>query len=60
MGLSSRTWPHNAAGLDDGAHDIATQASAAWEAAVCWDLARRETFAAPHRLFVGSLFRIDA
>ena len=29
--------PHNAAGLSDGAHDIAAQASAAWEAAVCWD-----------------------
>jgi Ser/Thr protein kinase RdoA (MazF antagonist) len=29
--------PHNAAGLDAGAHDIAAQASAAWEAAVCWD-----------------------
>jgi hypothetical protein len=29
--------PHNAAGLDDGVHDIAAQASAAWEAAVCWD-----------------------
>jgi Ser/Thr protein kinase RdoA (MazF antagonist) len=29
--------PHNAAGLDHGAHDIAAQASAAWEAAVCWD-----------------------
>ncbi|MBN9186065.1 MAG: phosphotransferase [Microbacterium sp.] len=29
--------PHNAAGLGDGAHDIAAQASAAWEAAVCWD-----------------------
>jgi Ser/Thr protein kinase RdoA (MazF antagonist) len=29
--------PHNAAGLDGGAHDIAAQASAAWEAAVCWD-----------------------
>ncbi|XAZ21436.1 phosphotransferase [Sinorhizobium sp. B11] len=28
--------PGNAAGLDDGAHDIAAQASAAWEAAVCW------------------------
>ncbi|MGO8039654.1 phosphotransferase [Rhizobium leguminosarum] len=28
--------PDNAAGLDDGAHDIAAQASAAWEAAVCW------------------------
>jgi len=30
--------PHNAAGLDDDdAYDIAAQASAAWEAAVCWD-----------------------
>lgn len=29
--------PHNAAGLDDAAYDAATQASAAWEAAVCWD-----------------------
>ncbi len=29
--------PHNAAGLNGGAHDIAAQASAAWEAAVCWD-----------------------
>jgi Ser/Thr protein kinase RdoA (MazF antagonist) len=29
--------PHNAAGLDQRAYDIATQASAAWEAAVCWD-----------------------
>jgi Ser/Thr protein kinase RdoA (MazF antagonist) len=29
--------PHNAAGLDHSAHDIAAQASAAWEAAVCWD-----------------------
>ena len=29
--------PNNAAGLDGNAHDIATQASAAWEAAVCWD-----------------------
>ncbi len=29
--------PHNAAGLDDDAHDIAAQASAAWDAAVCWD-----------------------
>jgi Ser/Thr protein kinase RdoA (MazF antagonist) len=28
--------PHNAAGLDEPAHDIAAQASAAWEAAVCW------------------------
>ena len=29
--------PHNAAGLDDGAYDIAAQAWAAWAAAVCWD-----------------------
>jgi Ser/Thr protein kinase RdoA (MazF antagonist) len=29
--------PDNAAGLDEGALDVATQASAAWEAAVCWD-----------------------
>lgn len=29
--------PYNAAGLDDETHDIAAQASAAWEAAVCWD-----------------------
>ncbi|GLW27754.1 phosphotransferase enzyme family protein [Actinoplanes regularis] len=28
--------PDNAADLDDGAYDIAAQASAAWEAAVCW------------------------
>lgn len=28
--------PDNAADLDDGAYDIASQASAAWEAAVCW------------------------
>jgi Ser/Thr protein kinase RdoA (MazF antagonist) len=29
--------PNNAANLDDVALDIAAQASAAWEAAVCWD-----------------------
>ncbi len=29
--------PHNAAGLDPNAYDVAAQASAAWEAAVCWD-----------------------
>lgn len=28
--------PHNVADLDERAHDIAAQASAAWEAAVCW------------------------
>lgn len=29
--------PYNAAALDTRAYDIAAQASAAWEAAVCWD-----------------------
>jgi Ser/Thr protein kinase RdoA (MazF antagonist) len=29
--------PHNAADLDDNAYATAAQASAAWEAAVCWD-----------------------
>ncbi|MBK7857973.1 MAG: phosphotransferase [Archangiaceae bacterium] len=29
--------PHNAAELDAAAFDLAAQASAAWEAAVCWD-----------------------
>ncbi len=29
--------PGNAADLGEGAYDIAAQASAAWEAAVCWD-----------------------
>ena len=29
--------PDNAAGLDVEAYDIASQASSAWEAAVCWD-----------------------
>jgi Ser/Thr protein kinase RdoA (MazF antagonist) len=29
--------PHNAAGVDDDAYVVAAQASAAWEAAVCWD-----------------------
>lgn len=29
--------PHDAAGLGEDAHDVAAQASAAWEAAVCWD-----------------------
>ena len=29
--------PHNAADLDEAALDIASQATAAWEAAVCWD-----------------------
>jgi Ser/Thr protein kinase RdoA (MazF antagonist) len=29
--------PHNAADLNDEAYDVASQASAAWEAAVCWN-----------------------
>jgi aminoglycoside phosphotransferase (APT) family kinase protein len=29
--------PHNAGGLEGAAYDIAAQASAAWEAAVCWE-----------------------
>ncbi|MGO8448101.1 hypothetical protein ACC791_36810, partial [Rhizobium ruizarguesonis] len=29
--------PYNPAGLEGGAYDIAAQASAAWEAAVCWE-----------------------
>jgi aminoglycoside phosphotransferase (APT) family kinase protein len=29
--------PHNAANLEEGAYYIAQQASAAWDAAVCWD-----------------------
>jgi Ser/Thr protein kinase RdoA (MazF antagonist) len=29
--------PDNGAGLEDDAYDVAAQASAAWEAAVCWD-----------------------
>jgi Ser/Thr protein kinase RdoA (MazF antagonist) len=37
--------PHNAAGLDDDAHDVAAQASAAWQAAVCWDPSGTDTFA---------------
>ena len=39
--------PHNAAGLDDDAHDIAAQASAAWEAAVCWDRRRTQSTGSP-------------
>jgi hypothetical protein len=37
--------PHNAAGLDDDAYDIAAQARAAWEAAVCWDPSGTDRFA---------------
>jgi Ser/Thr protein kinase RdoA (MazF antagonist) len=37
--------PHNAAGLDDDAHDVAAQARAAWEAAVCWDPSGTDEFA---------------
>jgi Ser/Thr protein kinase RdoA (MazF antagonist) len=38
--------PHNAAGLDDDAYDVATQARAAWEAAACWDPTGADPFAA--------------
>lgn len=37
--------PHNAAGLDVAALDVAAQASAAWEAAVCWDPTGTDGFA---------------
>jgi len=37
--------PHNAAGLDPDALDVAAQASAAWEAAVCWDPTGSDDFA---------------
>ena len=37
--------PHNAAGLSDDAHDVAAQARAAWEAAVCWDPTGTDEFA---------------
>jgi Ser/Thr protein kinase RdoA (MazF antagonist) len=38
--------PHNAAGLDDATHDVAAQARAAWDAAVCWDPSGIDEFAA--------------
>jgi Ser/Thr protein kinase RdoA (MazF antagonist) len=37
--------PHNAAGLDDDAFDVAAQAQAAWAAAVCWDPTGTDEFA---------------
>jgi Ser/Thr protein kinase RdoA (MazF antagonist) len=37
--------PHNAAGLDDDTYDVAAQARAAWEAAVCWDPSGTDEFA---------------
>jgi hypothetical protein len=37
--------PHNAAGLDHDTHDVAAQAWAAWEAAVCWDPSGTDEFA---------------
>jgi Ser/Thr protein kinase RdoA (MazF antagonist) len=37
--------PHNAAGLDDERRDVAAQAYAAWEAAVCWDPSGADEFA---------------
>lgn len=38
--------PHNAASLDEEMHDVAAQAWAAWEAAVCWDPTGADEFAA--------------
>lgn len=38
--------PHNAADLDPATHDVAAQAQAAWEAAVCWDPTGTDDFAA--------------
>jgi len=38
--------PHNSAGLDDDAHDVAAQAKAACEAAACWDPSGIDEFAA--------------
>jgi Ser/Thr protein kinase RdoA (MazF antagonist) len=37
--------PHNAGGLDHEAYDVAGQARAAWEAAVCWDPSGTDEFA---------------
>jgi Ser/Thr protein kinase RdoA (MazF antagonist) len=37
--------PHNAAGLADDAYDVAAQARAAWDAAVCWDSSGTDEFA---------------
>jgi Ser/Thr protein kinase RdoA (MazF antagonist) len=37
--------PDNAAGLADDAYDVAAQARAAWEAAVCWDPSGADQFA---------------
>ncbi len=37
--------PHDAADLGSGAYDIAAQASAAWEAAVCWDPSGTDPYA---------------
>ena len=37
--------PNNAADLDDDTHDVAAQARAAWDAAVCWDPSGTDEFA---------------
>jgi Ser/Thr protein kinase RdoA (MazF antagonist) len=37
--------PQNAAGLDDARYDVAAQARAAWDAAVCWDPTGVDDFA---------------
>ncbi len=38
--------PHNAAALDEAVLDVTAQASAAWEAAVCWDPTGEDGYAA--------------
>jgi len=43
--------PYNAAGLEGEAYHIAAQASAAWEAAVCWE----DAYAIKRRAEVGAL-----
>jgi hypothetical protein len=48
--------PGNAAGLDDGAHDLAAQASAAWEAAVC----RQDEYAVKRLAEVRAVLAVSA
>ena len=51
MGIHIACWKRRSqssasdAGLDDDAYDIAAQAWAAWEAAVCWDPSGTDQFA---------------
>ncbi|MDN5747145.1 MAG: phosphotransferase [Pseudonocardia sp.] len=52
--------PHNAAGLDDDAYDIAAQARADWEAAVCWDHSGTDRFAAKRLAEVRAFWAVAA